>query len=93
MKINNVYFVRTDYKIEGKKVTSDDFNDHIKYLKKVAEQTEFYGGGFKNSAGGMIIFAAKDIKEAKEIAEGDPLIKRGLYNYELVEWEIVLKSI
>lgn len=92
MKIGKKYFVRTDYKVEGKKVTSEDFNDHLNYLKNIAEQTEFYGGGFINNPGGMIIFIAKDLIEAKKVAEGDPLIVRGLYKYELVEWEIVLSS-
>ena len=92
MQLGNKYFVRTDYKVEGQKVTSEDFNDHLNYLKNVAKQTEFFGGGFKDNPGGMIIFAAKDLIEAQKIAEGDPLIKRGLYRYKLVEWEIVLSS-
>jgi uncharacterized protein YciI len=40
----------------------------------------------------MIIFEAKDMDEAKKIADGDPLIQRKLYRYELFEWDIVLAS-
>jgi len=40
----------------------------------------------------MIIFEAKDLTEAKEVADNDPLIKRNLYRYELFEWDLVILS-
>lgn len=40
----------------------------------------------------MIIYEAKDLEEAKEVAENDPIIKRNLYSYELFEWELAILS-
>lgn len=92
MKKGDKLFARIDYKIEGNKSSSDDFDDHIKYLKGVASERYFLGGGFLNTVGGMIVFEAKDLAEAKEVADNDPLIKRNLYTYELLEWELVIVS-
>lgn len=92
MKKGDKLFARIDYKIEGNKASSDDFNDHIKYLSEVASKRYFIGGGFSNANGGMIIFQAKDLIEAKEIADDDPLIKRNLYRCELFEWDLVILS-
>lgn len=90
MKKGDKLFVRTDYKVQGAKVGAGDFNDHIKYLKGIAANRYFVGGGFLNRDGGMIIFKAKDLEEAKEISDNDPIIKRGFYSYELNEWELVI---
>ncbi len=50
------------------------------------------GGGFVKSPGGMIVYEADNMIDARVVAENDPLIKRGLYRYELLEWEMVLLS-
>lgn len=92
MEVGNKYFVRVDYKIDCNEVGKTDFDDHIEYLQKVSTERFFLGGGFSNAPGGMILFQAKDIKEATRIASDDPLIKRNLYSYELFEWDIVLAS-
>jgi len=85
-------FVRIDYRNKDKEFGSNDFEEHIDYLKKVAKERYFIGGGFENEKGGMIIFKANDIKKAKEIAENDPIIKRGLYTYKIYEWNLALLS-
>ena len=90
MKIGNVLYVRKDYKVDGAKVTKLDFEDHLRYLEGIAKERFFMGGGFIKKPGGMIIFEAKDIAEAKKISNGDPLILRNLYRYELIEWEMVV---
>lgn len=92
MKKGDKLFVRVDYKVEESSSSSKDFNDHIEYLSGVASERYFVGGGFSNTSGGMIIFEAKDLVEAKEIADKDPLIKRNLYRYELFEWDLVILS-
>lgn len=93
MKVGNKYFVRVDYKIENNEFDETDFfDDHIAYFKQVSTERFFLGGGFNNTVGGMIILEAKDINEAKKIADGDPLIQKKLYRYELFEWNIVLAS-
>lgn len=85
-------FVRIDYRLEGNDFSSRDFNDHIEYLTEISIGRKFIGGGFANSKGGMIIFEAKDIDEAKEICDNDPLIIKNLYGYELRQWDLVIVS-
>ena len=92
MKKGDKLFVRIDYRIERNIFGPSDFQDHINYLENIASERKFMGGGFENKPGGMIVFAAKDLKEATEIADNDPLIKRELYRYELFEWELVILS-
>ncbi|MGB6129810.1 MAG: YciI family protein [Psychrilyobacter sp.] len=92
MKKGDKLFARIDYKVEGSKASSDDFNDHIEYLSEVASKRYFVGGGFSNAPGGMIVFQAKDLIEAREIADNDPLIERNLYGCELFEWDLVILS-
>ncbi len=92
MQTGKILYVRTDYKIEGTTTSKNDFNDHIDYLKEVSEQRFFMGGGFVKSPGGMIVYEADNMIDARVVAENDPLIKRGLYRYELLEWEMVLLS-
>lgn len=92
MKKGDKLFVRIDSKVEGNTSTPSDFDDHITYLSRVASERYFIGGGFSNAVGGMIIFEAKDLAEAKEVAGQDPLIERNLYRCDLFEWDLVILS-
>jgi uncharacterized protein YciI len=40
----------------------------------------------------MIIFEAKDLEDAKLIAQKDPIIERNLYTTEVYEWELLILS-
>ena len=66
MKSGDKYFVRIDSKVENVISGKDDFDNHIAYLKEVAKTSTFYGGGFVNKDGGMIIFKAIDIRTCKK---------------------------
>lgn len=90
MKKGEVYYIRTDIKVEGKKVERSDYEAHLVYLEGVAIERYFKGGGFKNKDGGMIIFKANSMEEARQVCDGDPLIEKNLYTYGLFEWEIVI---
>lgn len=92
MQKGDKLFIRIDQSIEGSDFEPQDIKEHIKYLKNISKERFFMGGGFNNAVGGMIIFAAQDMCEAKQIADGDPLIKKRLYTYELKEWELVIVS-
>lgn len=92
MKKGDKLFVRIDYKNSEKEVTSKDFQDHIEYLNGVAVERYFVGGGFANESGGMIMFEAKDLEEAKTIAEKDPIIQRGLFRVKIYEWDLLILS-
>jgi uncharacterized protein YciI len=92
MKKGDKLFVRVDYKNNEAGITSKDFQDHIEYLKGVATERYFVGGGFANASGGMIMFKAKDLEEAKIIAKKDPIIERGLFRVEVYEWDLLILS-
>lgn len=92
MKKGDKLFVRIDYKNEELEITEKDFQDHAKYLKGVASERYFVGGGFSNAKGGMIIFEAKDLEEAKMIAKKDPIIERGLFRVKVYEWDLLILS-
>lgn len=92
MKKGDKLFVRFDRRIENQKFGESDFNDHIKYLENIAKDRYFVGGGFENSIGGMILFEADSLEEAKCISDNDPLIKRQLYSYDIYEWRLVIVS-
>ncbi len=66
MKKGDKLFVRIDYLVEGKALSSDDFDKHIKYLSNISKERYFLGGGFSNRNGGMIIFKAENMDEAKK---------------------------
>lgn len=92
MKKGDKLFVRVDYKNNVLETTEKDFQDNVKYLNGIATERYFVGGGFANASGGMIIFKAKDLQDAKMIAEKDPIIQRGLYRVEVYEWDLLILS-
>lgn len=42
--------------------------------------------------GAMILFEAKNMEDAKALCDSDPLMKRGLYRYELYKWNMMIAS-
>ncbi len=92
MKEKDQLYVRIDTKAILEKPSTDIFNKHIEYLNKISQRGEFYGGGFSNNPGGMIIFKASSFLKAKEICDNDPIIKSGFYKYTLYNWEIVISN-
>lgn len=92
IKVADKLFVRIDSKVKGKTLTDLEYSSHIAYLKNVSESSYFMGGAFENESGGMIIFSAIDLEDATEISNDDPIIRSGVYTFELMEWNIVLKS-
>lgn len=85
-------FVRRDSKVDGPKMSELDFQEHIDYLTGISEERFFMGGGYREHPGGMIIFEAKDLDEAARLSDKDPIIKKNYYTYELLEWDIAIKS-
>ena len=92
MKKGDKLFVRIDFKNSDLDLSTEDFEEHVKNLSRIAAERYFVGGGFNNSKGGMILFEAKDIEEAKCISEKDPIIEKRFYRFELYEWELFILS-
>jgi len=87
MKETKKLFVRIDEKNENIKMNDSDFTSHIRYLNEIAETRFFIGGGFEKQEGGMIIFEANNVNEAKSICDRDPIIFKGIYKYSLLQWK------
>ena len=83
-------FIRIDRKAEETTMTDQDFQDHLAYVEKLARERYLLGGGFSNTDGGMLLFEAENIDEARKISNSDPIIERGFYKCEVFEWELVV---
>lgn len=92
MKKGDKLFARVDYKVEGKAMTDQDITDHLAYVESVAKERYFVGGGFSNIDGGLCLFEADNLDAARIITQNDPLIKRGIYKFELFEWDLMVLS-
>ncbi|WP_243298426.1 YciI family protein [Bacillus litorisediminis] len=63
--------------------------DHLEYLENLKEQGKVYlKGPFTDGAGGLVIYKADSLEEAKQLAENDPYVKLGVRRLELHEWSI-----
>jgi len=95
IKRGSKLYVRIDYKVGEKRITHQDLQDHLAYVKSIAAERYFMGGIFSkatNSKDGMCIFEAESFEEAEEISQNDPIIRRGLYHYDLYEWDLIVLS-
>ena len=92
LKTEKKLYVRIDFKIDEKDIAYQDFQDHLAYVKNIAKERYFMGGGFSNTTSGMALFEADSFEEAQEIARNDPIIKSGLYCPEIYEWNLVILS-
>ena len=92
MKKRNKLYVRIDSRNAGKKTTNQDFEDHMLFVNTLANERYFVGGNFSGVDGGMILLEAKSIEEARTILQADPIIERGLYTFDLYEWNLVVMS-
>lgn len=62
---------------------------HLEFLaQKEADGFIFARGRFPDGAGGLVIYMAGSIEEARQLAEGDPYVKSGARALDLHEWEM-----
>ncbi|MCL2030078.1 MAG: YciI family protein [Oscillospiraceae bacterium] len=85
-------FVRVDFKTGENEMTGQDFENHLTYVKNIAKERYFLGGGFSNTDGGMCLFEAQNIEDAQKVAQNDPIIEKGLYRSEIYEWDLAVLS-
>jgi uncharacterized protein YciI len=66
---------------------------HIDFLvQKEQEGKIFARGRFVDGAGGLVIYMADSLEEARKIAESDPLVTSGARTLELHEWDAKLAN-
>ena len=60
---------------------------HLEYIHDLYKQDKvFMAGPFTDKQGGMVIYKAASLEEARKLAEGDPVVVEGARTLELREW-------
>lgn len=85
-------FVRLDQKIGIEPLTEKEFGEHLRFMEASAEERSMMAGGFVGDSGGMVVFEADSLKDAKEWARLDPLFASGKYEFQLFEWSLVFNT-
>ncbi|NEQ31727.1 MAG: hypothetical protein F6K04_12105 [Leptolyngbya sp. SIO4C5] len=65
---------------------------HVEYVRKLISQGhEARSGYWAERGGGMLLFQADSLEQAKAIVQRDPLIANGCVEYELHQWCVVVE--
>ena len=80
LKEGMALYVRIDDKAGGKDETEQDALDSMNYLQQIAKERFLLAGIFGDpetgcADGAMILFAARDLEEAKKSPAATPLLK------------------
>jgi uncharacterized protein YciI len=86
------WFVKLERGIVNKAVFDQFVPDHVTYVKDlIAKGHEAKTGYWAEFGGGMLLFQADSIEEARVIVAADPLIQNHCVEYELHEWRVVVE--
>ncbi len=86
------WFVKIERGIVEKSTFDKFVSAHKQYIAElIADGHEAKTGYWAERGGGMLLFKAASLEEAKRIVARDPLIKANCVNYELHEWCIVME--
>ena len=84
------WFVKIERGIVDKPRFDQFVSAHIDYVSSLIEKGHQARSGYwAERGGGMLIFQADSMEEAKSLVEADPLIANNCVEYELHEWCIV----
>lgn len=83
-------------KIEAGKVDKSMFDQHVDAHKDfvrdlIAKGHRAKTGYWAKMGGGMMLFEAASMEEAKEIVARDPLVENECVDYVIYEWKIVVE--
>jgi uncharacterized protein YciI len=83
-------------KIEAGKLDKTLFDQYVPAHKAYVQDLIDKGhkaktGYWGQRGGGMMLFEAASMEEAKEIVAQDPLVENDCVNYQLYEWRIVVE--
>lgn len=85
------WYAKIEHGIVTKSLFDQHVPAHIDYVKHLNELGHKARTGYwKERGGGMLIFEAASLDEAKTIVAHDPLVKNGCVTYELHEWCVVV---
>lgn len=80
-------FVKIERGIVGKSIFDKFVPEHMAYVRSLRSQGRRVESGYwSERGGGMMIFEADSLEEARTIVERDPLVLNGCVDYQLHEW-------
>jgi uncharacterized protein YciI len=86
------WFVKIEKGIVDKPTFDRSVPAHKAYVQcLIAKGHQARTGYWAEFGGGMLVFQADSLEEAKAIVAQDPLIQNGCVEYELHEWRIVVE--
>jgi uncharacterized protein YciI len=86
------WFVKIEKGIVEKALFDRHVSAHKDFVRDLIESGhEAKTGYWAERGGGMLLFKADSLEEAKAIVSHDPLIQNGCVHYELHEWRIVVE--
>lgn len=85
-------FVKIEQGIVDKTTFDKYVPAHKAYVKDlIAKGHKARTGYWAEFGGGMLMFEASCLEEAREIVTQDPLVKNGCVHYQLHEWRVVVE--
>jgi len=85
-------YAQIDFPVEGKEFDAKVYEEAVAFANNMVKERYCKIGIFSNTEGAMCLFEAESLDEAHALAQSGPLIKHGLYRYELYEWNLVITS-
>lgn len=86
------WFVKIEKGIVEKSAFDRSIPAHKAYVEAlIAKGHEAKSGYWAERGGGMLLFQAASLDQARAIVAQDPLIQNGCVEYELHEWRIVIE--
>jgi uncharacterized protein YciI len=86
------WFVKIEKGIVEKALFDRHVSAHKDFVRDLIESGhEAKTGYWAERGGGMLLFKANSLEEAKAIVSRDPLIQNGCVHYELHEWRVVVE--
>jgi uncharacterized protein YciI len=86
------WFVKIERGVVDKAAFDQFVPAHVAYVKTLIVQGhEAKSGYWAEYGGGMLVFRASSIEEARAIVAADPLIANHCVEYELHEWRVVVE--
>jgi uncharacterized protein YciI len=82
------YFAAIQSVLDADKI-ADSKPAHLEFLDRmVAEGRIHLRGRFPDGTGGLTIYRADSLDEARDLAEGDPYVRSGARRLDLHEWDM-----
>ena len=68
--------------------------EHLAFLQEHDSKGRIFARGpFSDGAGGLVIYQAESMEDARTLAENDPYLKGGARELELHPWEMAPRNI